>query len=114
MFGEWVIVSREPEDLNFIYVWVSTFVRGKLNKKMPIYLSVDSKNEAIKILDIKVLGNDRSKGYGSALIEELFEIIKERKIKAIKGLAERPNDPILINFYKKYGIEIVGSQLKWN
>ena len=112
-YGEWVVVSRNGENDRYINIWISTFKRNKIHKMMPMYLKISVNQSSVKILDIKVLGEDKSKGYGSIFMDVLFEIINYRKLNKITGLAERPEDPRLVAFYKKYGILIVGSQLKW-
>ncbi len=111
-YREWIIVSRDSVDDGFLNIWISIFKRKKLYNKIPMHILIKNKT-TVKILDIKVLGKDRSKGYGTIFLDELFEIIEENKLKRITGHAERPDDPILIKFYKKFEIEIVKDQLMW-
>lgn len=111
-YNDWVVIRTCNEGQGFISIWMTTFFLKKPHKELLMSLHIEE-DKTLKILDIKVLNEDRSKGYGTVFMHELFAIVKSNEIKKITGLAERPADPQLINFYKKFGIIIVNNKLHW-
>lgn len=109
-YFEWVVIYQDQKS-DFFNLWIAIFEKGKMSNLIPMHLFQE--NGVIQILDIKVLGNNRSKGYGEIFLNELFRIIESENIIKVKGLAERPNDPVLIGFYKKFGIEIINDSIYW-
>lgn len=112
-YNEWIVIAVEENTYGDVHVWMTNFINKKIKNMFPMYLNVDDKSSALKIYDLKVLDNDRSKGYGSLFMKTLFEIVETREIMKISGWVERPEDPTLVDFYKKFGISIVGTNLHW-
>lgn len=112
-YGEHVVINYIYEEFDFITIWMTIFKRGKIADRFPMYLSFEKDESTLKILEIKILGKNRSKGYGTIFMDEAFKFIESNNVKKITGLAERPNDSQLLNYYKNYGIEIRGNNLYW-
>lgn len=112
-YGEHVVINYVYEEFDFITIWMTIFKKGNIADKFPMYLFFEKDELTLKILEIQVLGKNRSKGYGTIFMDEVFNFIESNNVEKLTGLAQRPNDPQLINFYKNYGIEIRGNDLYW-
>ncbi|HAN09342.1 MAG TPA: hypothetical protein DCP90_01880 [Clostridiales bacterium] len=77
--------------------------------KGDIFLSVNGADGIATITDIRIMGNNINKGYGSILIKEALEIIKKVGYLKVNGEISGVDwDHIdrLKAFYKKHGFEI--------
>ena len=64
-YNEWIVMAVEENTYGDVHVWLTNFINKKIKNMIPMYLNIDVKSSTLKIYDLRVLGNDRSKGYGS-------------------------------------------------
>lgn len=107
-----VIISRDIND--FLIKTIATIITEQgIKYDSPFLVATFDDEDTILLGDIKVTGSNINKGYGSMLLRELLVLAKERNIKKITGLAERPNDERLVYFYEKHGFRIVEGSVIW-
>lgn len=104
---ESVLISY-PEDLNdyAITIFLSSFIEGKYHRA---YMHLFFEKDVMKIQDIGVFNEAKSRGYGDLLMATALEIAKLKSVSTVTGKMSSDSTTQRdrqIKYYSKYGFLI--------
>lgn len=92
-----------PDDICLVAVKDGKVVGAVWSRTVEEYGHIDERTPS---LSISVLGTYRSQGIGSALLEEMLSVLKDRGYERVSLSVQKEN--YAVSMYRKAGFEVIG------